>query len=54
MESIANSLKYQQGGGKITSASTELDVDLLKKRADRFGTVRCFKFVFIDSLPKAV
>merc|ERR1712083_647806 len=31
-------LGKQQGGGKITSAGTELDVDLLKKRADRFGT----------------
>merc|ERR1712203_212636 len=31
-------LGKQQGGGKTTSAGTELDVDLLKKRTDRFGT----------------
>ena len=29
-----------QGGGKISSAGSEVDVDQLKKRADRFGTVR--------------
>lgn len=31
-------LGKQEGGGKISSACSEVDVDQLKKRADRFGT----------------
>jgi len=33
-------LAKQGTAGKISSAGTDVDVDLLKKRADRFGTVR--------------